>query len=423
MVQVDTKSPTAKITSTPSGTTFRSGTQVQFSGSTSTANNCSGYISEYRWYIEGSYTYNSTKNHTFTLPANVHEQTYTVTLRVKNSANLYNTKTITVTVKRPQRVYHLKDHLGTVRTSVDVDGNVLGYDDYYPFGLTMPGRSSNGASNPNDNYKFTGHERDDEAGLNILHMGARGMDPVLGRTLQIDPHYFNYPGLSPYSYGANNPLLFIDPDGRDITISYNCTTNDDGKEKCSSYTFNGSNADAGRELNNTFVNQFLDAYDYASSNGGSEFLVEAATNSDLDVGLIQFNETNTTNVDNSRHDRGMVIWAPLGGMASDNGTVLSPATVLEHEMNHAVRYLTDPSYTIGQEEGPAMAAENVAAIANREVLPGQRARNQYSGGHTVVTFGPTSNQVNRQATYQYYRWLIQNTPRNYDPLLKRYRGN
>ena len=45
--------------------------------------------------------------------------------------------------------------------------------DYYPFGLTMPGCSANTA-NPNDNYQFTGHELDDEAGLNLIHMGARG---------------------------------------------------------------------------------------------------------------------------------------------------------------------------------------------------------------------------------------------------------
>jgi hypothetical protein len=49
-----------------------------------------------------------------------------------------------------RRKYFVTDHIGTIRTTADIDGNVLGYDDYYPFGLTMPGRSSN-SSNPNDN--------------------------------------------------------------------------------------------------------------------------------------------------------------------------------------------------------------------------------------------------------------------------------
>lgn len=112
-----------------------------------------------------------------------------------------------------QRRYYLKDHLGSVRTTVDQNGNVDGYDDYYPFGLTMPGRSSNSA-NPNDDYKFTGYELDDEAGLDIYHANARMMDPVLGRFMQIDPYSGMFPDLSPYNYAFNNPIFYNDPTGK-----------------------------------------------------------------------------------------------------------------------------------------------------------------------------------------------------------------
>ncbi|RNC85965.1 MAG: PKD domain-containing protein [Balneola sp.] len=215
-----TFAPTANITNTPTGLTFRSGDQIQFSGTTSTPNNCSGYITTYQWTIEGS-TYNgSTKTHTFTLPANVHEQSYTVSLKVWNNIGLTNTKSISVTVKRPQRIYHIADHLGSVRTSVDVDGNVVGYDDYYPFGKVMPGRSDN-TSNPEDDTKYTGYEVDDEAGLEMYHANARGYDPVIGRFAQIDPLSSRREWVTPYNYVQNNPMLRVDPDGlTDYIIDY-----------------------------------------------------------------------------------------------------------------------------------------------------------------------------------------------------------
>ena len=36
----------------------------------------------------------------------------------------------------------------------------------------------------------------------------------------MDPHAGNYPHLSPYVYAANNPLLYIDPDGRDYVLHF-----------------------------------------------------------------------------------------------------------------------------------------------------------------------------------------------------------
>ena len=47
------------------------------------------------------------------------------------------------------------------------------------------------------------------------YFGARYYESLTGRWLQVDPLNYKYLDLSPYSYCANNPLLLIDPDGKD----------------------------------------------------------------------------------------------------------------------------------------------------------------------------------------------------------------
>jgi hypothetical protein len=60
-----------------------------------------------------------------------------------------------------EKHYFVKDHLGSIKMTIDVKGNVAGYDDYYLFGMVMDERSGN-ISNQNSIYKFTGKERDEE---------------------------------------------------------------------------------------------------------------------------------------------------------------------------------------------------------------------------------------------------------------------
>ncbi len=46
--------------------------------------------------------------------------------------------------------------------------------------------------------------------------GARMYMPDIGRWGVVDPLAEKYPNISPYVYVANNPMLYVDPDGRDI---------------------------------------------------------------------------------------------------------------------------------------------------------------------------------------------------------------
>jgi RHS repeat-associated protein len=93
---------------------------------------------------------------------------------------------------------------------------VVSAQDYFAYGEIL--RSYN-AGDANDRFKFTEKERDTESSVGNIpgydYFGARYYDPEMGRWLSVDPLWEKYPGWSPYNYTLNNPLRFIDPDGRE----------------------------------------------------------------------------------------------------------------------------------------------------------------------------------------------------------------
>lgn len=70
-------------------------------------------------------------------------------------------------------------------------------------------------------YKYNGKELQSEFGVEMYDFGARNYDPALGRWMNIDPLAENYSRWSPYTYVMNNPIYFIDPDGKRILIGDN----------------------------------------------------------------------------------------------------------------------------------------------------------------------------------------------------------
>jgi hypothetical protein len=51
-------------------------------------------------------------------------------------------------------------------------------------------------------------------------MGARDLDPILSIEYTTDPMWYKFPSLSPYNAMGNNPIMFIDPDGRETKHFY-----------------------------------------------------------------------------------------------------------------------------------------------------------------------------------------------------------
>lgn len=106
---------------------------------------------------------------------------------------------------RGYRHYELSNHLGNVLATITdkkkgvdensngivdyYDADVTSAQDYYPFGMVMPGRNW---SSSTYRYGFNGKENDNEikGTGNQQDYGMRIYDPRLGRFLSVDP--FNY---------------------------------------------------------------------------------------------------------------------------------------------------------------------------------------------------------------------------------------
>jgi RHS repeat-associated protein len=142
--------------------------------------------------------------------------------------------------------YYHGDHLGSAQVVTNHGGQVHERLEYTPYGeLWIDRRDAGGDQTP---YWFTGKELDEETGL--YYYGARYLDPKASRWMSADPAMgeyipgapisdearrrngnlpgmggvFNLVNLHVYHYAGNNPVKYIDPDGRivsAITARYN----------------------------------------------------------------------------------------------------------------------------------------------------------------------------------------------------------
>ena len=135
--------------------------------------------------------------------------------------------------------YYNQDHLGNNREVVDSAGTVKQITHYYPFGTPYadPSTILNASLQP---YKYNfsiergkrkpacssereknrpevnGKELDRMHGLDTYDYGARQYNPVTARWDRMDPLCEKYYSISPYVYCMNNPVMFLDPDGRTV---------------------------------------------------------------------------------------------------------------------------------------------------------------------------------------------------------------
>jgi RHS repeat-associated protein len=137
--------------------------------------------------------------------------------------------------KEEQIYWFHPDHLGSSSYITGIDGEVTQNIEYFPSGEVFV-ENHNKASN-NSPYKFNAKELDAETGY--YYYGARYYNPRVSLWLNVDPladynpfynkeHYidgqhnggmYNSGNLNPYIYTYQNPVIFVDPNGKQAKVT------------------------------------------------------------------------------------------------------------------------------------------------------------------------------------------------------------
>ncbi|THU34986.1 RHS repeat-associated core domain-containing protein [Niastella caeni] len=142
---------------------------------------------------------------------------------------------------RGNKLFELSNHLGNVLATISdkkigvpsggsslidhYEPQVVNAQDYYPFGMVMPGRTY--AEGNSYRYGFNGKENDAET--KTQDYGFRIYNPALGRFLSVDPLTKNYPWYTPYQFAGNKPINSIDLDGLEEYENYEAYSKAKGK--------------------------------------------------------------------------------------------------------------------------------------------------------------------------------------------------
>jgi YD repeat-containing protein len=137
----------------------------------------------------------------------------------------------TTLLNRGEKVYELSNHLGNVlatlsdkKIGVDMNSDgvvdyytadVTSAQDYYPFGMMMPGREFNNGNEYRQGQN--GQEKSNEINKNSYTAEFWQYDSRIGRRWNTDPR--PNVSISPYNTFAGNPIFFSDPLG-DTTHYY-----------------------------------------------------------------------------------------------------------------------------------------------------------------------------------------------------------
>ena len=111
--------------------------------------------------------------------------------------------------------YH-PDYVSNVDLVTDVNGEAFELFLYNAWGESLHHWTSNSSNSWSSPYRFNSKELDPETGMH--YYGARYHHPKLSIWMSVDPDSYKFPTSTPFAYTGNNPIIAIDPDGREAYV-------------------------------------------------------------------------------------------------------------------------------------------------------------------------------------------------------------
>jgi RHS repeat-associated protein len=286
-----------------------------------------------------------------------------------------------------QYEFEYRDHLGNLRLSYrdTTSGSptireaavVSQTADYMPFGVEHFGNTYSLDSLNKQNFTYSNKEKQDDFGISSSYFGARNYNSTIGRFLSVDPLASEMPEWSPYTFEFNNPLRYLDPDGRkpvDIIIK--------GYERQAA--FSGLQASVQGQLALSMSASGKVSYSQIGSgklSKGASQLVNAIDDNSIVVNL---NSENTTQTKSGA--------LYIGGAFSGN-TVTGESVVAEQEINPSV--LNTMSNVHGK---PGVDVLHEATEAYQGALISQkRGKSSAAAGQSGSTYTKAHNRATKQS--------------------------
>ena len=272
-----------------------------------------------------------------------------------------------------QHLWYLQDHLGNNRVLADGGGNPVVLHDYDPYGEEVSALTSGMLSTllPGmtiSPYKYGGKEW--TSTTSTYDFEARQMAPAFHRFTTMDPLAEKYYSISPYAYCAGNPVNLMDKDGRKL------------------YFAKGSSAE--------FKKRFAEAVKIMNAKGLSYNI--AKLHESISTYYIAETELISRVEPSESNKSATVFWDPNTILTFENGILVSPVTVLAHEMSHAAGYDESPvdyserkgqkdkDYDNKEEKRVIEGDEQIAARKLGEITPDMVTRNSHDALDLFISF-------------------------------------